>query len=122
MPPTLSIEIIEHFSLSCPVCEPAYKTFNLESRGTRLVVNLTRLVPWSAKLRLVSWRLSDGLSAIDTELVLQAAALALRKPRSAEDVVRHANAIDRLLRGLAKRHGRRPERRALHTFLEAPQG
>jgi hypothetical protein len=59
----------------------------------------------------------DNLSAIDRTLVLQAAGLALRKPRSAEDIVRHSNAIDRILRGLAKRHGHEPKRRSLASFL-----
>jgi hypothetical protein len=86
--------------------------------------NAARAAAREAKARELTAELGgyDALSPIDKELALQVAGLALRKPRSAEDVVRHANAVDRILRGLSRRRGRRPERRALASFLEAPQG
>ena len=50
----------------------------------------------------------DALSPVDRVLITHAAMLVLRKPRSAEDVVRVCNAVQRLLGGLSKRK-RKPE-------------
>jgi hypothetical protein len=47
----------------------------------------------------------EKLSVIDKVLMEQAAALLLRRPKTYEDQVRFSNSIDRILRGVAKRHG-----------------
>src|SRR5438132_216609 len=61
----------------------------------------------------------ETLSPVERALLDQAAVLLLRKPRSAEDVVRVANSVQRLLGALGKRKRRRePE----HVPLRAPLG
>jgi hypothetical protein len=50
----------------------------------------------------------EKLTPVDRELLKQAATLLLRRPKSAEDVVRVANSIARLLGGLSKRRKREP--------------
>src|SRR5262245_40114310 len=47
----------------------------------------------------------EAMSAVDQVLLTQAAIVLLRRPKSAEDVVRCANSVQRLLGGLAKRYG-----------------
>jgi hypothetical protein len=53
----------------------------------------------------------ERLGAIDRVLIEQAASLLLRRPKSYDDQVRVTNSVQRILRGIAKRHGldrRRP--------------
>jgi hypothetical protein len=50
----------------------------------------------------------EVLSPVDRVLLMQAAALLLRRPKSAEDIVRVANSVQRLLGGLSKRKRREP--------------
>ncbi len=60
----------------------------------------------------------EKLSPVERALLDQAAVLLLRKPRSAEDVVRVANSVQRLLGALGKRKGRRePEHVPLRERL-----
>jgi hypothetical protein len=47
----------------------------------------------------------DRLSVVDRVLIEQAAALLVRKPHSAEDAVRCANAVGRLLSAVERRRG-----------------
>jgi hypothetical protein len=47
-----------------------------------------------------------ALSPVDRVMLEQASELLLRRPRSAEDRVRHANAVQRLLATVVKRRGR----------------
>jgi hypothetical protein len=47
----------------------------------------------------------DRLSVVDRTLIEQAAALLVRKPHSAEDAVRCANAVGRLLGAVERRRG-----------------
>jgi hypothetical protein len=47
----------------------------------------------------------DGLSTVDRVYVEQAAALLIRRPHSAEDAVRCANAVGRLLSAVERRRG-----------------
>jgi hypothetical protein len=56
-----------------------------------------------------------SLTAVERLLVMQAAELSLRKPRTAEDHVRIVNATQRALSKLGKRQ--RPNRRPLETYL-----
>jgi hypothetical protein len=60
----------------------------------------------------------DALSPVDRVLITQAAALVMRRPRSAEDIVRVANTVQRLLGGLGKRKRKRePAERPLQAYL-----
>jgi hypothetical protein len=60
----------------------------------------------------------DALSPVDRVLITHAAMLVLRTPRSAEDVVRVANAVQRILGGLGKRKRKHePEERPLQRYL-----
>jgi hypothetical protein len=59
----------------------------------------------------------DRLSVVDRTLIEQAAALLVRKPHSAEDAVRCANAVGRLLGAVQRRRGARGRRGP--TFSEA---
>jgi hypothetical protein len=66
----------------------------------------------------------DTLSPVDRVLITQAATLLLRRPKSAEDLVRVANSLQRLLGGLAKRKRRAPTQPTLEAYLaaRAPRG
>jgi hypothetical protein len=59
----------------------------------------------------------DALSPVDRVLVTQAATLLLRRPKSAEDVVRVANSIQRLLASVALRYGRRSATPDVKSYL-----
>jgi len=53
----------------------------------------------------------EALSVLDRVRIEQAAAILVRKPQSHEDLVRCANAVDRLLGAVERRRGRgKPER------------
>jgi hypothetical protein len=66
----------------------------------------------------------DSLSPVDRTLIEQAVGLVLRHPKSAEDIVRHANAVQRLLGGLRKRLGRarEPAAPSLAEYVAAKYG
>jgi hypothetical protein len=65
----------------------------------------------------------DALSPVDRVLVDQAAMLLMRRPRSAEDIVRVSNSIQRLLSRLSKRQVERKREPApdLRSYLNSLQ-
>jgi hypothetical protein len=60
----------------------------------------------------------ENLSAVDRLMLTQAATLVLRRPKSAEDAVRVANAVQRLLGGLGKRKRAPKPGAALAAYLQ----
>jgi hypothetical protein len=69
-----------------------------------------------AKARELSEGQFDRLGARDRELLMQAAALLIGRPRKREDMIRRANAVTRLLTHV---HGLRPTSPSLPSFDEA---
>jgi hypothetical protein len=61
----------------------------------------------------------NRLGAADQRLLLKAADLLLRRPHDHSDLVRGVNSADRILRGIAKRHGGRRRPRIVTNWLEA---
>jgi hypothetical protein len=60
----------------------------------------------------------DAMTPVDRTLMLQAATLLVRKPRTQVDVVRIANSVSRLLGIVSRRHPREPDRGpSLHEYL-----
>jgi hypothetical protein len=58
----------------------------------------------------------ESLSPVDRVLLGQASALLLRRPKSAEDLVRVSNSVARLLGGLGRRK-REPQRPSLAEYV-----
>jgi hypothetical protein len=50
----------------------------------------------------------ESLSVVKRELLIQAAQLLLRRPKTSEDVVRHANAVTKILRAIGLKPGNKP--------------
>jgi hypothetical protein len=50
----------------------------------------------------------EALSIAKRELLMQAAMLLLRRPKTSEDVVRHANAVTKILRAIGLKPGNKP--------------